>query len=284
MNIGGVIIEPAIMNGACNIAKTIDDVKAYVKTGIGAITIGSSTVLPRDGNAEPRWYVGDGYALNSFGMPNGGLEFYRTNLPEMIRLAHDANKKLNLSIAGFSTEDYVTLATMANEVKVDVIELNLGCPNITMDGKQKPIVSFDQEKIMEIINAVSNVTKIPLTVKLSPYSNPAELQSVAQLLAQNAKISGVVTSNSFPNSTMNIDGKPVIVAEFAGFTGHAFLPIGLGQVKQFRKALPDSITVIGAGGIETKEDVELYNQVGASGIQATTLIVRDGHSAIDRLL
>jgi dihydroorotate dehydrogenase (fumarate) len=137
--------------------------------------------------------------------------------------------------------------------------------------------------MIEIINAVSAVTAIPLMVKLSPYSNPAELKLVADVLTKSNKVSAVVTSNSFPNSTMNVDGKPVIVAEYAGFTGHSFLPIGLGQVKQFRSILPESIQVIGAGGIETKADVELYKQVGASGVQATTLIVRDGHSAIERL-
>ncbi|MDB5167632.1 MAG: dihydroorotate oxidase [Candidatus Saccharibacteria bacterium] len=283
MKIGTVTVEPAVMNGACNIAKTIDDVKEYAKTSVGAITVGSITVQPRDGNAEPRWFVGDGYALNSFGMPNGGIEFYRENLPEMIHLAHDADKKLSLSIAGFSTDEYVQLASMAESAKVDLLELNLGCPNISVDGVQKPIVSFDREKMIEIINAVSAVTVIPLMVKLSPYSNPAELKLVADVLTKSNKVSAVVTSNSFPNSTMNVDGKPVIVAEYAGFTGHSFLPIGLGQVKQFRSILPESIQVIGAGGIETKADVELYKQVGASGVQATTLIVRDGHSAIERL-
>jgi dihydroorotate dehydrogenase (fumarate) len=284
MNIGNVIIEPAIMNGACNIAKTISDVEELTKTGIGAITIGSITVAERAGNPEPRWYVGDGYALNSFGMPNGGIEFYRTNLPQMIDLAHAADKKLSLSIAGFNTDEYVQLASMADEVKVDIIELNLGCPNVAIDGKQKPIVSFNTPLIVETILAVCAVTSIPLMVKLSPYSNPAQLQEVAEAIAQTGKVSAVVTSNSFPNSTMNEDGKPVVVMEYAGFTGHAFMPIGLGQVKQFRKALPESIAVIGAGGIETKADVTLYNEVGADGIQATTLIVRDGYSAINRLV
>jgi dihydroorotate dehydrogenase (fumarate) len=284
MRIGNVTIEPAVMNGACNIAKTIDDVKEYVKTGIGAITIGSITVAEREGNPEPRWYVGDGYALNSYGMPNGGIGFYRTKLPAMIRLAHEAGKKLSLSIAGFNTSEYVQLAIMANDVKVDIIELNLGCPNVAVDGKQKPIVSFNTPLIIETINAVSQVTTIPLMVKLSPYSDPAQLAEVAEAIVKTGKISAVVTSNSFPNSTMNEEGKPVVMMEYGGFTGHAFMPIGLGQVKQFRKILPESIVVIGAGGIESKADVTLYNQMGASGVQATTLIVRDGHAAIDRLL
>lgn len=284
MKIGGVTVEPAVMNAACSIAKSIDDVKAFAATKIGAITVGSITVAPRDGNAEPRWYVGDGYALNSFGMPNGGIDFYRKNLPEMIKIAHDSDKKLSLSIAGFSNAEYVELAKMAEEVSVDLLELNLGCPNVSLDGKQKPIASFDTENIKAIVDEVSQVTNIPILVKLSPYSNPAQLQEVAQAIAETGKVSAVVTSNTFPNSTMNEDAMPVIAAELAGFSGHAFLPIGLGQVKQFRKALPESIVVIGAGGIETKADFNLYEQVGAAGVQAATLIVRDGHNAINNLL
>lgn len=283
MKIGGVTIEPAIMNAACSVAKSIDDVKAFAATAIGAITVGSITVEPRAGNAEPRWYIGDGYALNSFGMPNDGLEFYRKSLPEMIQIAHAANKKLSLSIAGFSTNDYVKLAEMANEVKVDLLELNLGCPNVSVDGKQKPIASFDVDYINEILTAVNKVSSLPLLVKLSPYSNPAELQKVAKVIAESGVVNGVVTSNTFPNSTMNDNEAPVIAMEYAGYSGHAYLPIGLGQVKQFRTALPESIAVIGAGGVETRSDVQLYTQVGADGVQAATLVVRDGHSAVERL-
>jgi dihydroorotate dehydrogenase (fumarate) len=284
MRIGDVQIDPGIMNAACSVAKSIDDVKALAKTPIGAITVGSITVEPRQGNPEPRWYTGDGYALNSFGMPNAGIEFYQEQLPSMIKLAHAAGKKLSLSIAGFNTAEYVMLAKLADDTKVDLLELNLGCPNISIEGKQKPIASFDPRAINEIVEAVSQTASSPLLLKLSPYSNPAELQMIAGVIAKTNKVSAVVTSNTFPNSLMLKHGEPIVAAGFAGFSGHNFLPIGLGQVRQFRKALPETIAVIGVGGIETKADVELYKQAGANGVQAATVIVRDGHKAIERLI
>lgn len=277
-------IQPTIMNAACSVAKTIDDVTALAATNVGSVLVGSITVQPREGNPEPRWHVGDGYAINSFGMPNQGLEFYRENLPEMIRIVHEADKKLSLSVAGFNTGDYVELAKMADEVQVDYLELNLGCPNISIDGKQKPIASFDTDYIKEIISSVRDVTDLPLFIKLSPYSNPGELKKVAGVLADTGAVSAVVTTNTFPNSyETDGSGQPVIASTFGGLSGPAIRAIGVGQVKQFRDALPDDIAVIGVGGCETAADVAQYMNAGASAIQAATLIVRDGHTAINRL-
>jgi dihydroorotate dehydrogenase (fumarate) len=283
MKIGTVDIEPAVMNAACSVAKTLDDVKALAKTSIGGITVGSITLQNRNGNPEPRWYTAKNYALNSFGMPNEGADFYRIHLPEMIEVAHSAGKKLSLSIAGFSTAEYVELAQLANTANVDLLELNLGCPNVSMGGKQKPIASFDPTTINEIVDAVSDITNIPLLLKLSPYSNPAELQVVAQTISESGKVSAVVTSNTFANSTAFEEEAPVLAAQLGGLSGPALLPISLGQVWQFRKALPDHIVVIGVGGIESRLDAEQYRQAGAGGVQAATLIVRDGHDAIERL-
>lgn len=272
------------MNAACSVAKTMQDVEALCQTKVGAVLIGSITLEQRDGNPEPRWFTADGYALNSFGMPNGGVEFYKKELPEMVERIHRAKKAAALSIAGFSTGEYVKLAQLANDAKIDILELNFGCPNVSVDGKQKPIVSFDTETMKEIIQAVQKVTKVALAVKLSPYSNPADLQAAAQVLIE-TKIAAVVASNTFPNGfTGDESGNSVLANELAGVSGTALLAINLGQVRQFRNILPDSITVIGVGGIESKETAAHYFNAGASVVQAATLIVRDGHAAIDRVI
>jgi dihydroorotate dehydrogenase (fumarate) len=281
--IGSVIIETPVMNAACSVAKSIEDIEALSKTNIGAVMVGSITVEPRNGNPEPRWFVGDGYALNSFGMPNGGVEFYQVNLPKMRDIAHAADKKIAVSIAGFSTSEYVTLAKLAQDTKVDLLELNLGCPNVTIDGKQKPIVSFDPISMGEIIRVVSEVADIPLMVKLSPYSNPAELTRVAEAINNSGKVSAVVTCNTFPNGYQIRDGKPVIASNFGGISGRAMLPISLGQVRQFRKILDNEVAVVGVGGIETSDDARRYFDTGAEIVQCATLIVRDGHQAINQL-
>jgi len=134
MNIRNFEIEPGVMNAACSVAKTPEDVRSLARTGIGAIVVGSITPKPRDGNNEPRWFAGDGYALNSFGMPNGGRNYYQAHLDDLTEVTHQADKAFILSVAGFSVADYEDLAKLANEHEVDMVELNLGCPNISVDG------------------------------------------------------------------------------------------------------------------------------------------------------
>jgi dihydroorotate dehydrogenase len=276
-------IEPHVMNAACSVAKTPEDVAAMANTNVGAILVGSITVEARDGNPEPRWFPGKDFSLNSFGMPNGGMDYYSKELPGMIEAVHALDKKFVLSIAGFNAEEYGQLAALANKHDIDYLELNLGCPNVSVDGKQKPIASFDVEYIQQILEKATSATITPLLIKLSPYSNPAELQRVAAVLATYDQVVGVVTSNTFPNSFMSADDNPVLANVYGGMSGKALMPIALGQVKQFRDALPERIAVIGAGGIETFSDVNQFLDAGASAIQSATLIVRDGHSAINQL-
>jgi dihydroorotate dehydrogenase (fumarate) len=286
--IRNVEINPGVMNAACNIAKTPDDVEAFAKTKTGAIVVGSITPRERPGNPAPQWFDGGEFAINSFGMPNGGRLYYDEHLPTMIDLAHQANKAFILSTAGFSAADYGELAALAQRHGVDVLELNLGCPNILVDGEQKPIASFDRDYMQKIIEAARSETDLPITVKLSPYSNPEDLKETAKLLIALDYVDGVVTSNTFPNSfTLDETLEPVItsaVKNVGGMSGRGLQPIALGQVKAFRELLPPHIAVIGAGGIETLEDVERYMAAGADGVQAATLIVREGHAAIDQLV
>lgn len=272
------------MNAACSVAKSADDIAALAATKIGGVTIGTITVEPREGNPEPRWYASDGFALNSFGMPGGGIEYYREHLPAFTTLLHDSGKVVSLSIGGFSVDEYVQLAAMADATDVDYIELNLSCPNVQIDGKQKPIASFDPEYMHAVITAVAEVTNKPLLTKLSPYSNPADLARAATTIAETGLVTAIVTSNTFANGYYSENGAPVVAVEYAGVSGRSLLPIALGQVRQFRKALPENIAVIGVGGIESSDDAEQYFAAGAAAVQVATLIVRDGHAAIDRVV
>ena len=281
--IGNVVLNAPYMNAACSIAKTPEDIKALCQTSAGAVLIGSITRLARDGNAEPRWFDGDTYALNSFGMPNAGADYYTSTLPGLTTTIHESGKAAILSIAGFSVDDYAALARLADTSGVDLLELNFGCPNIRTDGAQKPIASFDINYMQAIVEAVAERTSLPLLLKLSPYSNPHELLAVAEAIAAMPNTAGVVTMNTFANAYHEIDGQPVLAMEYGGLSGRSLQPIALGQVRQFRNALPETIAVIGVGGIETTDDVRVFIAAGATAVQAATIIVRDGHAALERL-
>lgn len=285
----GLQFDNPVMNAACSAAKSHEDLDAILATNAGAALIGSITPKERSGNEEPRWFPGDGlpFALNSFGMPNGGCEWYQEHLLGMVEQSHKAGKPFFLSVAGFGVADYVEMAKLAKESHVDVVEFNFGCPNTSEEGRPNPIFSFDPEITEQICKEVEVVLEgLPYTIKLSPYSNPAELERMAAMIAK-TKAVGVVTTNTFPQSYwQDENGNPVLAPNdgFAGLSGEAMLTIGLGQVKQFRKHLPEDKAVIGVGGITKAEHVAQYRHAGALLVQVATHIVRNGHAAINELI
>jgi dihydroorotate dehydrogenase len=288
-SIGTIKLATPVMNGACNIAKSFDDIDAMVKTQTSAILIGSITIKPRPGNPAQRWYAEkhNDFTLNSFGMPNKGSKWYQKNLSKMITLAKKAGKPFILSVAGFTIQEYIDLAKLGEQAGVDLIELNLGCPNAASPVGRHKIFSFDAKSIKNITIGVDKALQnTPYTLKLSPYSNPDELAATAKIIAKSNAL-GVVTSNSFPNSYWeHSGGKPVIESRsgLAGMGGEAMLPIALGQVKQFRQHLPPSKIIIGVGGISKAEHVKMYLRAGAVAVQVVSHIVKHGHSSIDKIL
>lgn len=245
------------------------------------ITMGAITWNPREGNHTDKGDIfwtddlsGDG--LNSLGMQNPGAEYYKEHLPEMVKRTHDRGKHLRVNIAGFSPPEYANLACYAMESGVDEIEVNLGCPNVWNDSKQKPIVSFDLFGMARILDDITDAVgdTAPVVLKLSPYSNPVQLTEIIKLISSRPLVKGVVTSNTFANAIdFTDDGKPIIgVGDgLAGLSGAAMLRINLGQTFQFRQQLPTRIKVFGVGGIRTGRDMWKYiNCAGADGIQVGT--------------
>lgn len=269
-------------------AKTLEQVELLAQVPvITEITIGSFTVEARAENSGNIFGQIDegGSSLNSLGLPNGGIKYLRRILRKMIDVAHGSGKKLRLSVAGFTLPEFVELAQIANEFHVDALELNFGCPNVWKDGKQKVITAFSpnliEVTIAEIMKRINK--RIEIAVKLSPYSNPATLNEVAHVITKIQQPITVVTSNTFPNAlAFNDSGSQLIsVGEgLAGLSGNAMKPIALGQVKQFRKLLPDMCPILGVSGISSGKDARDFLIAGASGIQIGTAFFSDENPRI----
>jgi dihydroorotate dehydrogenase (fumarate) len=269
---------PLMNGGGC--CKTLEDVRELSRTLAGAVLVGSITIEQRLGNPGDVWWVGDGVALNSLGMPNGGWEYLRKNLPEMAGIAHGEGKALVVNVAGFDPQEYRRLTGLAFDFGTDVVELNLGCPNVVKDdGSRKPIASFNLEVMEEIVSCVEQeVGKYtPIWVKVSPYSDPELLKGAAAVLLRHPIVKAVTAINTFPSAyESNDSGKSVIDAGLAGMSGQALKPIGLGQVKQWNRALAGKIDLIGVGGISTGSDINKYRILGAQAFQMTTELLKSG--------
>lgn len=289
IDLAGIRLESRVMNGAGPV-KLPEDVLEVAKSDSAAIVVGSITVEQREGNKGKTLFIKGCHTLNSIGMRNGGIAYYEKHLPEMVQIAHDHNKPLIVSVAGFSPQEYARLAESVLNCGVDGIELNEGCPNVWgEDGKQKHIASFDEDLTGEITRKVEESVGLEawVAVKLSPFSDPFALKAIASVLSSSGLVKVVTSTNTFPNAYDFDNEEPVIdpADGLAGMSGPALRPIGLGQVKQLRAILPPRIAVIGVGGISMAQDVEDYldDRVGACAVQVTTAYINFGSSIFTQL-
>jgi dihydroorotate dehydrogenase (fumarate) len=287
VQLGDVRFEHPLMNGA-GYCKDEAHVKELIASASSAVVLGSITVEPRTGNHGDVYFTSRYFALNSLGIPNRGATFFQDKIPSMAQEAHAAGKPLIVNIAGFSVDDYGRLATVAREGGADLLEVNFGCPNIwSQTGEQKRIFSFDPKTMSEILEVLQTVweEEQSITVKLSPYSDPALLKEVAAIVANYQSVIAITTTNTFPNAfAYNDAGRPAITLGLAGLSGPVMKAVGLGQVIQFRAVLPQHIAIIGVGGITSGKDMLDYLKAGATAVQLTTALINEGPNVFSRIL
>jgi dihydroorotate dehydrogenase (fumarate) len=274
-DLAGVPLEHPLMNAA-GTCKSVDHVARMARSAVAAVVVGSITAEPRTGNAGDVYWTGPGWSLNSLGLPNRGADDLRQQLPRMVELTRAAGKPLVVSVAGFDVDEYARLADAASGA--DLVEVNLGCPNVWDGGEQKRIACFDPDQTERVCRAVNEALApagTPFGVKVSPFSDPVALATLGDRLARLAAdldtLRFVTAVNTFPNGfQLDGAGRPVIDVGYAGVSGAALKPIGLGQVRQLRALLPPTVDVVGAGGVGHGRDVHDYLTVGAAAVQAAT--------------
>jgi len=313
--LGGIELEHPLLNAA-GTCRTVEDAAVFARSACAAVVVGSITLEPRAGNpgtvfhsARPRGAGAGPFALNALGLPNRGAAFYREHLPEMTEIVHQAGKPIVLSVAGFDTDEYAELAAVGARGGADLVELNLGCPNVWDGGRQKRVVCFDPvrsaaicRRVAAALSATVPAGAVPagavpagtvppggsapprFGVKISPFSDPAALAELAEALAALAGTAAapayVASANTFPNAlAFDERGRSVTDVELAGLSGPALRPIALGQVRQLRALLPATIDVVGAGGISTGADLLDHLRAGASAAQAATAFWSRGGDA-----
>lgn len=264
------------VGSAAGWCKDIEGVRQLAQSAASFIVVGSYTNEPREGNPGNTFNGLSDFSLNSLGMPNRGRTFLHEHGREMVEVAHQHGKPIYLSAAGFTPEEYILLACVGYYLCFDGVELNLGCPNVVDGGRRKAIASFDLGVVREILTELHvRPAETLLTVKVSPMTNPHNIIDLAELLAQ-YQVNAVVTMNTLPNCLDFDDAHnhPTIQTPdgtgWAGGAGKHVLPIALGQINQWRKALPEHIQVWGAGGAQDGQSVRKMLMAGASVVQVGT--------------
>ena len=226
---------------------------------LGAISIKGTTREARFGNPTPRIAECEGGLINSVGLQNPGIDaVIAEELPALRKVFH---KPIIANISGFSVDEYVECcARMDKEEQVEILEVNVSCPNVHNGGMA---FGTSPEAAAEVTRAVKAVTRKPVYVKLSP--NVTDIVSIA-VACEKAGADGFTLINTVLG--MRIDTmrrRPVIAARMGGFSGRAIFPIALRMVYQVSHAC--SVPVMGCGGVATASDVIEMMMAGASAVQ-----------------
>ena len=228
---------------------------------LGGISSKGLTINPKEGNDGLRVYETPSGMMNSVGLNNPGIDaFIQNELPKMRKLGTN----VIANIGGGCLEDYEAAVAKINNTDVDMIELNISCPNVKHGGMAfgiKADVAYD------VVKKIKAMSKKPLMVKLSP--NAEDIVEMA-LKCQEAGADSISLINTLKGMAIDIyKRKPVFNNITAGLSGPAIKPVALRMVYEVSKAV--EIPVIGLGGIASGKDAIEFMMAGASAIQIGTI-------------
>lgn len=286
VTIAGIRFANPLMNGAYIHSKSSAEITRLTNSHAGGVVAGSISLKKRTENiGQNYWQHKENfYALNSYGMPNGGLSYFRKHLPLLVEAAHAAGKPLVANVIGFSNTEFAELVAFADQAGADIIELNLGCPNVWDERQQKQILSYHPKLVKELLEHLKNINhQAVLAVKISPL--PPDILAEVSTVISSSQVRIVTATNSYPNATPTTGtGGNTRGVILAGLSGRALKPISLGVVTQLRTLLPKHIDIIGCGGISSARDVHDYLEAGASAVQIATALVDEGPALFEKIL
>lgn len=238
---------------------------------LGSISFKGTTREARYGNPLPRVAECREGMINAVGLQNPGIDAVIAE--ELPKMREKFNKPIIANISGFSIDEYVECCEKIDkEEQVEIIELNVSCPNVHGGG-----MSFgtSPQSVAEVVRAVKKVITKPLYVKLTP--NVTDIVAIAKA-AEEAGADGICLINTMLG--MRIDArtrKPVIANKMGGFSGAAVFPVAVRMVYQVSKAC--SIPVIGCGGVESAEDVVEMMMAGATAVEVGAANLRNPYAS-----
>lgn len=232
----------------------------YDLSKLGGICSKGLTLNPKAGNTGIRVWETPMGLINSIGLQNPGVEkFIEEELPKM----KSYNTKVIANLGGNTEEEYLTGIELLNNTDVDVIELNISCPNVKCGGMAFGIKA---DVAHEIVSKVKSACKKPLMVKLSP--NAENIVDMA-IACEAAGADSISLINTLKAMAIDIKKRKAVFDNvYAGLSGPCVKPVALRMVHEVCKAV--KVPVCGLGGIMSAEDAIEFIMAGATLIQVGT--------------
>lgn len=227
---------------------------------LGAVTTKGVSNTPWEGNPVPRVAETDSGMLNAIGLQNPGMEvFIQRDIPFLKQY----DTKIIVNVCGKTREDYLEVVERLSDEAVDLLEINISCPNVKEGG-----IAFGQDpcSVEKITREIKKKAKQPIIMKLSP--NVTDIAATAKA-AEAGGADALSLINTLTGMKIDIHKRSFVLAnKTGGLSGPAIRPVALRMVYQAANAV--SLPIIGMGGIEKAEDAIEFLLAGATMVSVGT--------------
>ena len=254
---------------------TASSLKNVVKNGAGGVTTKSIWLEEHVGHKNPTMFGTESYFLNAVGLSDAGIEkAQKETFPE-----YNEGKPAPIiaNIVESSVDDFARLTEEIDKCDPDIIELNLGCPNVEDEhGKPFSCVAADAAAVVKACRAR---TRRPLVVKLTP--NVSDIGEVAKACAD-AGADGFCAINTLYGLGIDINmRRPILTNKSGGLSGPGIKPAAVKAVWEVHKAT--GLPIIGTGGVCTGEDAIEMMMAGATLVGMGTMVYYRGASGFGKV-
>ncbi len=261
VNLAGVTLKNPVMEASGTFGSGMEYSEFVDLNRLGAVVTKGVANVPWPGNPTPRVAEVKSGMLNAIGLQNPGIDVF---CERDLNFLKDFDTKVIVNVCGKTTADYLEVVErLAQESRVDMLEINISCPNVKEGG-----IAFGQDPkaVEDITRQVKRVAKQPVIMKLSP--NVTDITVMAKAAeAGGADVLSLI--NTLTGMKIDVERQTFALAnKTGGMSGPAIHPIAVRMVYQVAQAT--SLPIIGMGGIETAEDAIEMLLAGATAVSVGT--------------
>lgn len=260
VNIAGVELKNPVMCASGTFGSGSEYSEFVELCKLGAVVTKGVASTPWQGNKTPRIAETYGGMLNAVGLQNPGIDlFIQRDIPFLT----EKKAKIIVNVCGKTAAQYCEVVERLSDQPVDLLEINISCPNVKEGG-----IAFGQDPkaIEQITSAIKKISKQPIIMKLSP--NVTDITEMAKA-AEAAGADALSLINTLAGMKIDIHNRNFALAnKTGGLSGPAIKPVAVRMVYQTANAV--KIPIIGMGGILTAEDALEFIMAGAKGVAIGT--------------
>ena len=271
VNLAGVELKNPVMTASGTFGSGMEYAEFADLNKLGAVVTKGVANVPWPGNPTPRVAEVYGGMLNAIGLQNPGIDVFASRDIPFLR---QYDTKIIVNVCGKSEKDYLEVVERLADEPVDMLEINISCPNVKEGG-----IAFGQNaaNIEHITAAVKKKARQPVIMKLSP--NVTDITEMAKAAeAGGADVLSLI--NTITGMKIDINRQTFALAnKTGGMSGPAVKPVAVRMVYQVANAV--SVPIIGMGGIMTAEDALEFILAGATAVSVGTANFCNPHATID---